>query len=142
MAKETYVETIYALINFQGSASVTEIATILEVKPSSVTEMLRKLDDMDFVNYKPYCNVTLTDKGTRLAVFLKQMQLSLQAFFEALNINEHVAETDACKIEHILHTSTLQHISIFVDVLQNTPQGKALLDVFQKTVQTRQFVQG
>jgi DtxR family transcriptional regulator, Mn-dependent transcriptional regulator len=131
-AKETYVETIYELACMQGSASVTDIARVLEVKPASVTEMLRKLDDMDYVNYQPYRNVTLTSNGLELAVFLKHAKLSLKFFFKLLNINEQVAEADACKVEHLLHMSTIKTLSVFIETLHNTPQGKELLQVFSK----------
>jgi DtxR family Mn-dependent transcriptional regulator len=132
MAKETYVETIYELTVTQGSVSVTDIARALNVKPSSVTEMLKKLDFMGYVKYKPYRSVTLTVKGEELAVFLKQAQLSLQCFFKVLNVEEPVAQEDACKIEHVLHAATLKNLSVFIATMQNTVQGKALLEVFHK----------
>ncbi|XHH09399.1 MAG: metal-dependent transcriptional regulator [Candidatus Bathyarchaeia archaeon] len=132
-AKESYVETIYSLTCMQGSASVTDIARVLEIKPSSVTEMLRKLDDMDYVNYQPYRNVTLTVKGEELAVFLKKAKLSLKTFFVLLNMSEQVAEEDACKVEHMINITTLKNLSAFVETIQNTQQGKALLQVFKKT---------
>jgi DtxR family Mn-dependent transcriptional regulator len=126
----------------QGSASVTDIARILEVKPSNVTEMVRKLDSLDYVKYHPYRAVTLTVKGEELAVFLKQSKFSLQAFFNLLNMSEQVAEEDACKVEHMLHISTLKSLTVFVDTLQNTPQGKALLKVFQKVTLNNPVVKG
>jgi DtxR family Mn-dependent transcriptional regulator len=134
MAKETYVETIYELVKLKGAATVTDIAKTLEVKPSSVTEMLHKLDDMDYVEYVPYRNVALTVKGVELAVFLKKAKLSLKVFFELLNMPEHVAEVDACKVEHMLHMSTLKNLSVFVETVQNTQQGKSLLQVFHQIV--------
>jgi DtxR family Mn-dependent transcriptional regulator len=140
--KESYVETIYELTCTQGSASVTDIARILEVKPSSVTEMLRKLDDLDYVNYLPYRNVTLTVKGEELAVFLKKAKLSLKTFFKLLKIPEQVADKDACKVEHMLHISTLKNLSVFVETMQNTQQGKELLQVFQKTTLHNSIVKG
>ncbi|MGD6934540.1 MAG: metal-dependent transcriptional regulator [Candidatus Bathyarchaeia archaeon] len=134
MAKETYVETIYELVKLKGAATVTDIAKTLEVKPSSVTEMLHKLDDMDYVEFVPYRNVALTVKGVELAVFLKKAKLSLKVFFELLNMPEHVAEVDACKVEHMLHMSTLKNLSVFVETVQNTQQGKSLLQVFHQIV--------
>jgi len=126
------VETIHALICNHGYASVTGIAKTLKVQPSSVTEMLKKLSALGFVEYKPYHNVTLTKKGEELAGFLKQTKLSLQNFLKLLDVTEHVAEEDACKIEHILHESTLQALSAFVDFIQNTAQGDAWISGFKK----------
>jgi DtxR family Mn-dependent transcriptional regulator len=142
MAKETYIETIYELVNVRGNVTVTDIARTLDVKPSSVTEMLRKLDEMDYVKYFPYRNVTLTVKGVELAVFLKQAKLSLQAFFKLIGTPDKIAEEDACKVEHQLHFSTIKNLTVLVDTMQNTKQGKALLIVFQKATLNNPLVKG
>jgi len=134
--EETYIETIDALIRTLGYAAVTDIAKELDVKSPSVTSMLKKLDSVGFVKYTPYRNVTLTQGGKDLASFLRKRQKPLQAFLVMLGVSAEVAEDDACKIEHILHASTLDELSKFVGYVQSA-QGKGLLEEFKKYEKTK-----
>ncbi|MCW4006658.1 MAG: metal-dependent transcriptional regulator [Candidatus Bathyarchaeota archaeon] len=131
VTEETYVETIDALLNTRGYAVVTDIAKELNVKSPSVTSMLKKLDSLGFVKYTPYRNVFLTQKGQSLATFLKKRQTSLQTFLNLLGVDEKTAEEDACAVEHIVHGSTSEKLSKFVEFVQTTPQGTNWLDCFK-----------
>jgi DtxR family Mn-dependent transcriptional regulator len=128
--EETYIETIDALIRKLGYAAVTDIAKELTVKSPSVTSMLKKLDSVGFVKYTPYRNVTLTQTGKDLAAFLRKRQRPLQTFLTMLGVSPEVAEEDACAIEHILHVTTLDRLSKFVDYTQ-TAQGTGLFEGFK-----------
>jgi DtxR family Mn-dependent transcriptional regulator len=136
--EETYIETIDDLMRKLGYAVVTDIAKKLGVKSPSVTSMLKRLDSLGFVKYTPYRNVMLTPKGKGLAVFLKQRQKSLQALLELLGVDDATAEEDACAIEHIVHTSTLEKLAKFVEFVQNTPQGKSWIDCFKNYEQLKE----
>jgi DtxR family Mn-dependent transcriptional regulator len=129
--EETYLETIDELIKKLGYAVVTDIAKELDVKSPSVTSMLKKLDSLGFVKYTPYRNVILTQKGKDLTVFLTKREKSLETFFKLLNVEDVQAEEDACAIEHILHSQTLQKFTKFVEFLQ-TPEGTDWLERFRK----------
>jgi DtxR family Mn-dependent transcriptional regulator len=124
--EETYIETIDALIRKLGYAAVTDIAKELDVKSPSVTSMLKKLDSVGFVKYTPYRNVTLTQTGKDLASYLRKRQRPLQAFLTMLGVSAEVAEADACEIEHILHSSTLDALSKFVDFIQSDEGNKCI----------------
>ncbi|MGD6808819.1 MAG: metal-dependent transcriptional regulator [Candidatus Bathyarchaeia archaeon] len=128
--EETYIETIDALIRKLGYAAVTDIAKELDVKSPSVTSMLKKLDAVGFVKYTPYRNVTLTQTGKDLASYLRKRQRPLQTFLTILGVPAEVAEEDACEIEHILHSSTLDALSKFVDFIQSE-QGNSCLENFK-----------
>ncbi len=129
--EETYIETIDALMRELGYAVVTDIANRLKIKSPSVTSMLKKLDALEFVKYTPYRNVVLTHKGKDLAVFLKKRQKSLETFLEMLGVDTVFAEQDACAVEHILGSPSLEKLSLFVEFLK-TPKGKAMLETFSK----------
>jgi len=131
ITEETYLETIDELIKKLGYAVVTDIAKELDVKSPSVTSMLKKLDSIGFVKYTPYRNVVLTQKGKDLADFLKKREKSVETFLKLLLVDDYQAEEDACAIEHILHTDTLQKLSKFVAFLQ-TSEGTEYLENFQK----------
>ena len=64
--EEDYLEVIYNIIHRKGYARTTDIAEALDVKPSSVTEMLQKLDSKGFIEYRKYEGALLTDKGYKI----------------------------------------------------------------------------
>ena len=139
MTKETYVETIHDLIHKHGYAAVTDIAKTLNVKPPSVTEMLKKLDALGFVEYTPYRNVSLTKKGETLSIFLKQTEKSLQNFLKLLGVDERIAHEDACKLEHVLNGLTLERLAEFLSYVQNTPYGHTCIGNFKSYRTTKEY---
>ena len=64
---EEYVETIFVLEKKEGAAHTGKIAEVMGVKPPSVTEMLRKLQESGFVKYKPFIGANLTSSGREKA---------------------------------------------------------------------------
>ena len=64
---EEYIETIYEVVQRKGYAKVTDVAHLLDVGLSAVTEMFQKLSDKGYINYEKYSGVTLTKKGEKIA---------------------------------------------------------------------------
>ncbi len=113
-AMEMYVKTIHRLEMKNGSASVSDIAQAMEVKAPSVTVALKKLSELNMVDYERYRTVNLTKKGRKVAMELEKTYRVLKEFFMLLGIDEETAEMDACKIEHMIHTETFERILDFV----------------------------
>ena len=111
---EEYVEVIYTLERKHNIANTTNIATLLDVKPASVTEMLKKLDGMKLVNYRPYKGATLTQKGITMAKELSKKHRTLANFLKLVGVDNEIAELDACQIEHIVTQQTLEKLKEFV----------------------------
>ncbi len=130
--EETYIETIAVLLKTQGYTKITDVAKTLNVMPSSVTEMLKKLSAMGFVIHNPYGPVMLTEKGHDLAEYLAEQHLSLQRFFELLGIDERIANQDACRIEHILNEATLERLARYVEFIENTYPSVDCIISFKK----------
>ena len=51
---EDYLERIYSLIQEKGYARVSDIAEALQVRPSTVTRMVQKLDEQNLLEYERY----------------------------------------------------------------------------------------
>ena len=68
VAVQDYAKAIYTLESRNGAASTTELATLLEVRPASVSGMLRKLAALGLVEHERYRGVRLTDHGRRVAL--------------------------------------------------------------------------
>ncbi len=129
---EDYIETIYDLENSCGSASTGDIASKLDIKPASATEMMQKLSEMGYVKYEPYHGVSLTAKGKKIAKDLMQRHKTLAQFLTILGIDKETAESDACKIEHHVTSKTMKRLTKFVDFIQSTPEKPKWLSDFKE----------
>ena len=69
---EEYLETILFLTKKNnGPAKTNQIAVELNLSAPSVTEMVQKLSEAGFIEYKPYYGVTLTSSGCTEALRIK-----------------------------------------------------------------------
>lgn len=100
---EDYLEAIYIFFEEKQEVRASKVAQYLNVKKSSVTEALQNLSRDDFINYKPYSPITLTEKGKIAAKKILRKHNIVRAFFkEVLNLSEDEASSTACKIEHVI----------------------------------------
>ena len=81
-AVEDYAKAIYALAAPRATGPVTTsaLAERLGVAPSSVTAMLKRLDELGLVRYEPYHGVTLTAAGERVALEVIRHHRLIEAF--------------------------------------------------------------
>ena len=112
---EDYVELIYILQNKNKRVHTNDMASILKIKPASVTEIFKKLSDGKYINYEKYAGVTLTRKGKEIAKKTKEKHDTLKEFLLLLGVNENIADEDACNMEHFLHSDTMNMIVRFVE---------------------------
>lgn len=130
-SEERYVEAIHSLIKEHGYARPADIAMTLNVKPPSVTNMLKKLDGEKFAEYTRYRGVILTRKGKMLAEALEKRHQTLRSFLELIGVSERNAEKDACEIEHKINLETVQKLAKFVDFIQSAPETPTFLKHFK-----------
>lgn len=120
---EDYIEAIYELIEKEGEARTKEIATKLEVKPPSVSEMLQKLKKQGLVDYNKYKAIELTKKGKELAKNINETHRALKRFFRTIQVPEDIAEKDACRSEHKLDYKTIEQLKKFSRFLNGCPKN-------------------
>lgn len=111
---EDYLESVYMLILENRPARVRDIASELGVTTPSVVNALTALKERDLVTQEPYGSVELTEAGLRMARTILSRHKMLTTFLEFIGDDEKVAETDACKMEHILSQETLANIAAFL----------------------------
>ncbi len=69
LTEENYLKAIYHLgKQGENNVSTNAIAQEMETKASSVTDMIKKLSEKEYADYKKYQGVTLTVKGKKIAV--------------------------------------------------------------------------
>jgi DtxR family Mn-dependent transcriptional regulator len=100
---QDYLKAIYNLTRNGDLVSTTEISQKLEVAPASVTEMLKKLSDDDYIKYEPYKGSVLTVKGLREAQKVTRKHRLLETFLsDVLHIGKDKVHKEACQMEHAL----------------------------------------
>ena len=104
---EEYLEALYTLTQDGAAASTSDISKRLNIAPASVTEMLKKLAENDYVNYSPYQGVTLSPKGFELAEKMTRKHRLLESFLHnVLHIGNDKVHKEACAMEHALSDET------------------------------------
>ena len=85
---EDYLERILLLSEEGGHARVTEIANLLGIRKASVTEMISKLKANGYVDFERYGTITLTEKGRKIAIEVKERHDILKSFLVLIGVNE------------------------------------------------------
>jgi len=125
---EDYLEAIGHLSRDNPEVGVTEISQELNVKKPSVTSAVKRLKQKNLVEHEAYGPVVLTKKGKILADEVsRRHEVLFQFFTNVLEIDEEIADEDACRIEHYVSEKTLEKISTFVDFLLSCPRGKPVV---------------
>ncbi len=113
-ALEMYIKTIHELEEEFGAAAPSDIAEKLEVKAPSVTSALQKLDSLGMAEYHRYQHVNLTEKGRKIAKILDHRHRTLRDFLLFIGVEEEIALSDACEIEHVVHRETIEKLASFL----------------------------
>ena len=103
-AVEDYAKAIYGLQRQEdGPVGTSALAERLGVAPSSVTAMLKRLDELRLVRYEPYHGVTLTAAGERVALEVIRHHRLLEAFLtDALEMPWDRVHDEAEVLEHYI----------------------------------------
>ncbi|MFB3851115.1 MAG: metal-dependent transcriptional regulator [Acidobacteriota bacterium] len=118
---EDYAEAILELEKLNGVARVTDLAEKLSVSKPSVTEALNVLKEKEIIVYSPYKPIRLTAKGKNLAKKIKQRHDILTDFLtNILCVEPKKAESQACRMEHILEPEVIQKFCDLAKTLGNS----------------------
>lgn len=136
-SQEDYLEAIYNEILNKGSAKVTDIASLLNVKKASVTGALNSLLKKELINYSPYSSITLTQSGEKVAKeVIKKHKVMADFFRNILHLNNQEAIEHACKMEHIMSDKMFKRMSKFSSYIQEicdkNPEIKAGIEKLYK----------
>ena len=100
---QDYAKAIFTLESRHGAASTTELAALLEVRPASVSGMLRKLSALGLVEHERYRGVRLTEHGRRVALEVIRHHRLVELFLvESLGMTWDEVHAEAEVLEHAL----------------------------------------
>ena len=100
---EEYLEVLYRNGSNGEQVSTTQLSKDLGIAPGSVTQMLKKLEDLGYIVYTPYKGAVLTDEGMKIAQKITRKHRILEKFLlDVLKVKEENIHDQACEMEHTL----------------------------------------
>jgi DtxR family transcriptional regulator, Mn-dependent transcriptional regulator len=112
---EDYLEAIYELDRVKRAVRVKDVANRLQVKMPSVSSALKNLESLGFIRHERYEYIELTETGIHRASSISMRHSTLREFLVLVGVDVETAESDACKVEHVLSQETMDRISEFVE---------------------------
>lgn len=128
--EENYLKAIYKLsLNGTQGVSTNAIADELSTKPSSVTDMIKKLAEKKLVSYQKYQGVNLTKKGRDIAISIIRNHRLWEVFLvEKLNFKWDEVHDLAEELEHINTHKLTERLDEFLDFPKFDPHGDPIPD--------------
>lgn len=102
---EDCLKAIYTLSR-QGKAGTQDIAAVLGIAPASVTGMLKRLSELQLVEYQAYKGVSLTPAGEQIALEILRHHRIIETFLHrALGVPLEELHEEAERLEHHISES-------------------------------------
>lgn len=121
---ENYLEIIFLHELRDGAARASDVAGAAGVTRSTVTSALKTLQKTGYVEYEPYSLIHLTREGMRVGRDLAHRHIVLQEFFQhVLQLDEKLASSVSCDLEHVLPQEVMLRLGQFVLYLQGNMDG-------------------
>jgi DtxR family transcriptional regulator, Mn-dependent transcriptional regulator len=129
-SEENYLKAIYHLTTASDAeVSTNAIAEMMETKASSVTDMLKKLAEKDFVNYKKYQGVSLTETGKLSAKMIVRKHRLWEVFLvDKLDFSWDEVHDIAEQLEHIKSEKLINKLDDFLGNPTEDPHGDPIPD--------------
>lgn len=120
---EDYLERILELVQKTGQARVVDIANSLNIRQASVTNMVKKLCEMGFVEHEKYKRgLVLTKEGREVAERIQRRHTTLSRFFSLLELDGETQQRDIEGIEHHLSRDTVSAIEDLASFFEKNPE--------------------
>ena len=129
--EENYLKIIYILTERKSGdeVSTNELAEHTQTKAASVSDMLRKLGEKNYINYRKYQGVTLTESGEQIALSVIRKHRLWEVFLvEKLGFGWDEIHDIAEQLEHIDSKELTERLDDFLGNPQFDPHGDPIPD--------------
>ncbi len=127
ITEENYIKALYRLTCENGDQTETgtnELATHLNVKPATATDMLKKLKEKKLVEYERYGKSSLSKKGLKLATDIVRKHRLWETFlFDKLDFTWDEVHEVAEQLEHIQSPKLVERLNRFLNYPTVDPHG-------------------
>ena len=123
-SEEDYLKALYHLQMESIRVTTNSIADYLKMKPSSVTDMLKKLAEKNYVNYQKYKGTSLSKKGKLVALQIIRKHRLWETFLvEKLGFGWGQVHLIAEQLEHIKSEELIEKLDAFLGNPKYDPHG-------------------
>ncbi len=126
----TYAEENYlkAILRLSGPPNITvstnAIAALLLTSAASVTDMLKKLAEKEFITYQRYKGAQLTESGNKVATRLLRKHRLWEVFLvQSLGMTWDEVHEIAEELEHIQSDQLIERLDAFLGFPKYDPHG-------------------
>jgi len=113
---EDYLEAIYEIGCKKTAVRVRDVARKLGVSMPSVTGALKNLEARELLRHERYEYIELTESGSvKAALIASRHRVILTFLTEVIGADHSFAETEACGIEHILSSETMEKLTGYIE---------------------------
>lgn len=128
--EENYLKAIYHLAEGGAKAVLTnEIADSMNTKAASVTDMIKKLSNKNFISYEKYYGVKMTKQGKTEALSIIRKHRLWETFLvEKLQFNWDEVHDIAEQLEHIQSPLLIEKLDAFLNYPKADPHGEPIPD--------------
>lgn len=129
-AEENYLKAIYLLSkNGIESVSTNAISEMLQTRPASVSDMIRKLANKGVILYQKYQGVSISEEGKKMALRVIRKQRLWEVFLvEKLKFNWDEVHEVAEQLEHIRSPLLIRRLDEFLGFPKYDPHGDPIPD--------------
>ena len=103
---EMYLETIYVLSKRKGFVRSIDVGEEMGYSKPSVSRAVGILRDGGYLTVAHDGGLHLTDAGLEVAERTYERHTVLSELFITLGVDEETATNDACKIEHVIRSTS------------------------------------
>lgn len=125
--EENYLKALVELTVFEtgfDEVGVNRLASCLDVKPATVSDMVRKLKEKSLVNYEKYGKVSLTDEGRLSGMMVIRRHRLWETFLSSkLDFSWDEVHEVAEELEHIHSKKLINRLDAFLDFPEFDPHG-------------------
>ena len=129
VSEENYIKNIYHLQQQSELVNTNSLANKLQTKPASVTDMLKKLQIKNLLDYKKYKGFRLSAKGNKAAINIVRRHRLWEYFLVAkLGFEWDKVHAIAEDLEHVSNQELIQKLDSFLNHPQTDPHGDPIPD--------------
>ena len=129
VSEENYIKSIYHLQQQSETVNTNSLANELNTKPASVTDMLKKLQTKELLDYEKYKGFKLNVAGIKIALHI----IRRHRLWEYFLVNKLSFEWDkvheiAEELEHVSSIELTDKLDVFLNFPTTDPHGDPIPD--------------
>jgi len=121
---ENYLKEMYEIEEIKGSAKVSELISIFNISPGTISKALNKLEKLGLIERTSDRKIKLTEEGKRIAErLIRSHRLSERLLTDIIGLDWIRAHELAHRLEHIWPDDILEKIDKLLGYPATCPHG-------------------